>query len=140
MESLTPVEVRMVQNGSRGTAADVPNLESADEEARGNAVRGLCPCHAGWEVFEGHVSDVLRMLKDPSRVVRAHALHVWEDAARMQLAADLSYYLEAGEVRIGRTGHFPSIVERLNARRRRKARRHKRHRGITTRWNGAESD
>ena len=122
----------MVQKRSGRVAADVekplPNLESADEEARGNAVRGLCPCHAGWEVFEGHVSDVLRMLKDPSRVVRAHALHVFEDAARMQLAADLSYYLEAGEERIVRAGHFPSIVERLKAKGGRKGRRRKRQR------------
>ena len=123
----------MVQKRSPGAAADVekllPNLESKDEEARGNAVRGLCPCHAGWEVCESHVSDVLRLLKDPSRVVRAHALHVFDDAARMQLATDLSYYLEAGEERIGRTGHFPSIVERLKAKRSRKVGRRKRQRG-----------
>jgi len=125
----------MVQKRSRWAAPDVekllPNLQSADEEARGRAVRGLCPCHAGWEVFEGHVSDLLRMLRDPSRDVRAHALHVFEDAARMQLAEDLSYYLEAGEEQIGekRAGHFPSIVERLQAMRSRKVGRRKRQRG-----------
>lgn len=125
----------MVQKRPVRATADeklLPNLQSADEEARGNAMRGLCPCHAGWEVFEGHVSDVFRMLKDPSRVVRAHALHVSEDAARMQLAADLSYYLEADEERIRRAAHFPSIVERLKARRRRKLGKRKRHRGGAT--------
>jgi len=125
----------MVQKRSRWAAPDVenllPNLQSPDEEARGNAVHGLCPCHAGWEVFEGHVCDVLRMLRDPSRAVRAHALHVFEDAARMQLVADLSYYLEAGDERIRekRAAHFPSIVERLKAMRSRKVGRRKRRRG-----------
>jgi hypothetical protein len=126
----------MVTKRSRWAAPDVenllPNLQSADEEARGRAVRGLCPCHAGWKAFEGHVSDVLRMLRDPSRVVRAHALHVFEDATRMQSTADLSYYLEAGEERIGekRALHFRSIEERLEARKsRRTSRRRKRRHG-----------
>ena len=50
---------------------------------------------------EHHLCDVLRLLRDPSRVVRAHALHVFEDAARMQSAAERSYDLEAGEERLG---------------------------------------
>ena len=109
----------------------LPDLQSPDEEARGDAVRSLCPCHAGWEAFEGHVGDVLRMLRDPSRGVRAHALHVFEDAARMQSAADLSYCLEAGEERIGekRAARFRSIEERLEARRSRRDRRRKRRHG-----------
>ncbi len=123
----------MVKKRARWAIPDterlLPNLESPDEEARAEAVSGLCPCRAGWEAFEGHVSDVLRMLRDPSRGVCAHARHVFEDAARMQLAADLSYYLEAGEERIGRAAHLPSIVERLKARRNRKVGRRKRGRG-----------
>ncbi len=125
----------MVTKRVRWAAPDVerqlPDLQSPDEEARGDAVRGLCPCHAGWEAFEEHVGDVLRMLKDPSRGVRAHALHVFEDAARMQIAADLSYHLEPGEERIGekRAQRFRSMEERLIARRNRKTtrRRDRRH-------------
>jgi hypothetical protein len=107
----------------------LPNLQSPDEEARGDAVRGLCPCHAGWDAFEGHVSDVMRMLRDPSRDVRAHALHVLEDAARMQHAEELRFYLEAGEERIGEKGAstlYRSMEERLKARRDSKVRKRKR--------------
>lgn len=70
---------------------------SPDEEVRGDAVRSLCPCRAGWEVFEGHVGEVLRAFKDPSRAVRAHALHVFEDAARMRHAEEREYYLQCAE-------------------------------------------
>jgi hypothetical protein len=126
----------MVQKRARWAAPDIerrlPDLQSPDEEARAHAVRSLCPCHAGWEAFEGHVGDVLRLLRDRSRGVRAHALHVFEDAARMQSAADLSYHLEAGEERIGekRAQRFRSIQERLEARRNSRIRKRKRrHRG-----------
>ena len=123
----------MVKKRARWAAPDMerllPDLQSPDEEARGDAVRGLCPCHAGWEAFEGHVSDVLRMLRDPSRGVRAQALHVLGDAARMQHAEELRYYLEAGEEKIGEKGasvRFRSMEERLEARRDRKVRKRKR--------------
>ncbi len=77
-------------------------MRSPDAEVRGDAVRSLCPCHAGWEVFEGHVGDVLRALRDGSRVVRAHALHVFEDAARMRHAEELEYYIQAAEEKVRR--------------------------------------
>lgn len=125
----------MVKKRARWAAPDMerllPELQSSDEEARGDAVRALCPCHAGWEAFEDHVGDVLRLLRDRSRGVRAQALHVLEDAARMQRAQDLSYYLEAGEERIGekRAAGIRSMQVRLEARRSSRARRRKRHRG-----------
>ena len=72
-------------------------LGSPDEEVRGEAVRSLCPCHAGWEVFESRVGDVLRALGDRSRGVRAQALHVFEDAARMRHADELEYYVQEAE-------------------------------------------
>src|SRR5215207_837340 len=112
----------MVAKRSRWPVPEVesllPDLQSPDEEARGGAVRALCPCHAGWEAFEAHVGEVLRLLRDPSRAVRAHALHVFEDAARMCSAADLDYYREDGEERIGekRAAHFRSMEQRLEAR------------------------
>ena len=77
------------------------DLQSPDEVVRGDAVRSLCPCQAGWEAFEQHVSVVFRSLRDRSHVVRAHALHVFEDAVRMQSAEELHYYLEPGEEKIG---------------------------------------
>ncbi|HEX8500364.1 MAG TPA: hypothetical protein VF659_07235 [Pyrinomonadaceae bacterium] len=73
------------------------DLRSPDEEVRGDAVRSLCPCHAGWEVFESHVGEVLGAFKDPSRGVRAHALHVFDDAARMRHAEEREYYVQAAE-------------------------------------------
>jgi hypothetical protein len=125
----------MVLKRARWATPDIerrlPDLQSPDEVARGNVARSLCPCHAGWEVFEQHVGLVFRLLRDPSHVVRAHALHVFEDAARMQSAEDLRYYLEAGEEKIGekRACHFRSMEERLEARRNRKIRKLKtRHR------------
>ena len=97
--------------------AELRDFQSHDEEVRGDAVRGFCPCHAGWETFEDHVGDVLQMLRDPSRVVRAHALHVFDDAARMQLVEDLKLQLEPGELTGAKHAqHFPTIAERLNAR------------------------
>lgn len=64
---------------------------AADITARGEivcdeGVGKFCPCHAGWEVFEQNVQVVLRHLRDGSRLARAHALHVFDDAMRMQMA------------------------------------------------------
>jgi len=72
-------------------------IGSPDAEVRGSAVRGLCPCHAGWEVFESHVGDVLRAFRDSSRGVRAGALHVFEDAARMQHACEFEHDVQEAE-------------------------------------------
>ena len=80
--------------------AHVSQMCSPDEEERGGAVRSLCPCHVGWEVFESHVGEVLGALKDRSREVRAQALHVLEDAARMRQVGELDYYLQAAEERL----------------------------------------
>ncbi len=114
--------------------SSLPDLKSPDEEARGYAVREFCPCHAGWEAFEKHVGEVMRAMRDPSRFVRAGALHVFDDAAKMQREADLSYYQadeEDGRARIGerRARSFRSIEERLEARKGKRERRRKRRRG-----------
>jgi hypothetical protein len=94
-------------------------------------VRALCPCHAGWEAFEAHVGEVLRLLRDPSRAVRAQALHVFEDATRMCETADLDYYKEDGEERIGekRAQGFRPMEQRLEARRDRRIRKRRRRHG-----------
>ena len=99
----------------------VGGLQASDEMVRGDAVRSLCPCHVGWEVFEQYVAELIRRLRDPSHIVRAHALHVFEDAVRMQSASDIKYFVEPGEERIGeKRAHFRPIEKRLEARRNRK--------------------
>lgn len=60
------------------------DLRSSQEEARAKAVRSLCPCRSGWETFESHLDLVDRLKHDPSRLVRAQALHLYEDAREMQ--------------------------------------------------------
>ncbi|HZT40807.1 MAG TPA: hypothetical protein VFA07_01390 [Chthonomonadaceae bacterium] len=60
------------------------DLQSPDESLRAKAVRSLCPCHAGWPLFEQHIPLVEALKKDPSSTVRANARHVFEDAAEMQ--------------------------------------------------------
>ena len=73
------------------------DAQSADEEVRGKAVREFCPCHAGWETFERHVTVVSRLTRDASRAVRAHALHVFQDAAEMQSLGDPAHRLQLME-------------------------------------------
>lgn len=128
----------MAAKRSRWKLADaesrLPDLGSTDEEARGRAVRAFCPCHAGWEAFESHVGEVLRAMKDPSRAVRAEALHVFEDASKMHRAADLGYCQadeEDGAERLGekRAQRFRSMEERLEARKGNRERRRRRRRG-----------
>ena len=121
----------MVLKRERWPKPDAKQIEAGlkvtDEVVRGDAVRGLCPCHAGWDLFEQHVGDVNRALRDPSRAVRRHALHVFDDAARMQSVADLQYSLEPGEEKIEETRgrYFRSMEERVQARRDRKIRKNK---------------
>jgi hypothetical protein len=56
------------------------DLCSPDETARARAARELCPCRTDWGVFEQTLDTLRRMTKDPSPLVRANALHVFEDA------------------------------------------------------------
>ena len=102
------------------------DMQSPDETVRGKTVRGLCPCHAGWEAFERHVSLVLRAIGDRSRGVRAQALHVFHDAARMQLTDELDDRLQeaAERVREKRPSRFRPGERTLEARRGDKIRWH----------------
>jgi hypothetical protein len=121
-----------------GPAAEAGRLilevESPDESVRGDAVRALCPCHAGWELFERHVGVVLRACRDRSRVVRAHALHVFEDAARMQHMGEVDYLVQDAEARMRkkRASRFRPGEAAPSSRRREevwKLRRHRRGAG-----------
>lgn len=110
----------------------VTEAQVSDEVVRGSAVRTFCPCHAGWSAFEEHIDVVTRGLRDSSRIVRRNALHVFDDAARMQLAEDLRYCVEDGEEKIGEKracARYRSMEQRLFARReKRNARSKKRSR------------
>ena len=119
----------MVAKRERWTCPDVKQIETdlqgTDEGLRSKAVGGLCPCHAGWEVFEKKVDTVIRSLRDPSRVVRRSALHVLDDAAVMQSREDLKYYLEPVEERMDEKRHFRPMERRLEARAKRRIERRK---------------
>jgi hypothetical protein len=56
------------------------NLLAPEETTRARAARELCPCRTSWDLFEQTLDTLRRMTKDPSPVVRANALHVFEDA------------------------------------------------------------
>ena len=106
----------------------VANLDVSDEVVRGSAVREFCPCRNGWDDFEEHVNLVIRRLRDPSRIVRRSALHVFEDAVRLQLLGDLQYYIEDGEENLGERracSRYRSMEQRLEARREKRSRRFK---------------
>jgi hypothetical protein len=62
----------------------VASFKAPDDAIRGKAVRQVCPCRMGWEVFQDTMEDLQKMTKDPSPYVRAQALHVFEDAYGLQ--------------------------------------------------------
>ena len=82
------------------------DLQSPDEAVRAKAVRSLCPCHAGWGAFEQLIGVVSRLTQDSSPAVRAHALHVYEDAVKIQSLEDSAHRLEAVEEALGRKRAF----------------------------------
>ncbi|HEU5369322.1 MAG TPA: hypothetical protein VFU69_12695 [Ktedonobacterales bacterium] len=59
-------------------------LNSPDESIRAQAVRSLCPCRVGYAIYECYAGEVKRFQKDPSELVRKAALHVEEDAFRLE--------------------------------------------------------
>lgn len=76
-----------MSNEKRAERCTFPNferiladLDSPDERVRARAVGALCPCRIGAEGFEPRLDLVRRAQKDPSRLVRAAALHVLGEA------------------------------------------------------------
>jgi hypothetical protein len=59
-------------------------LQSPDEQARITALHAVCPCAAGFQLYEQLRGEVMQLQKDPSPRVRATALHVEQDAARIE--------------------------------------------------------
>ncbi len=58
-------------------------LNSPDAAARAKAVRSICPCRLGWRHFEAVLGLLEQLKKDPDPIVRASAIHVFEDADEM---------------------------------------------------------
>lgn len=108
--------------------AFISDVQSTDEVVRGDAVRSLCPCRVGWTAFEREVGVVLKAMSDSSRIVRAHALHVFTDAARMQADEEFEYRLQEMEelVRRKRASRFRPEENALEQRHRNKIRRRRR--------------
>ena len=131
MGESNPDEAVMVAKRERWAKPDVKKIEAdlqaTDEVVRSNGVRGLCPCHGARDVLEQKVNVLMRSFRDPSRLVRRMALHVFYDAVIMQSKEELKHYLEPGDEKIGekRAMHFRSMEQRLEARAKRKLERHK---------------
>ena len=73
------------------------DLQSPDEAVRARALGLLCPCRNGWELFEQHVGVVSQLTKDSSPGIRAHALHIFQDAGLIQSIADAEYRFQSVE-------------------------------------------
>ncbi len=69
------------------TEADIEQLltemQSADALVRAKAVRQICPCRMPWEIFNRLRKAAKRLRHDPDPTVRAHAIHVEEDAQKV---------------------------------------------------------
>lgn len=114
------------QNHDKCTIVDAvklfSDLESSDETVRLKAVRSLCPCRAGWEVFEKHMDVVAQLKKDPSSKVRVAALHIFQDAGEMQNDGYPTHRREVFNemLRTKRTSRLRPYDEELEAKRKEK--------------------
>jgi hypothetical protein len=72
-------------------------LRSRDARVRVKALHRICPCRAGFPLYERFRSDVRRLEKDPDPGVRAAALHVELDACEIEtIEAGLDRAAEQG--------------------------------------------
>lgn len=77
------------------------DMQSEDALTRANAVREICPCRMPWEIFHRLHKVAKRLQHDPNPLVRAHALHIEEDARMVaNMEGEIEYLQEfedAGE-------------------------------------------
>ena len=73
------------------------DLQSPDELRRARALGLLCPCRNDWELFEQYVPIVSQLTKDSCHAIRAHALHILQDAALIQSIGDAEYRFQSVE-------------------------------------------
>jgi hypothetical protein len=92
-------------------------LRSPDEQVRVKALHRVCPCAAGFLVYERFRGEVKRLQKDPSPRVQAAALHAEQDACLIE-------QLDAGLDRAAEQGWRYSDADWVRARRRRQATRY----------------
>src|SRR5215470_11382872 len=79
------------------SAAVLAALLSADPNARIKALRAICPCAAGFPLYERFRGEVKLLQKDPDPRVRATALHVEHDACEIEtIEAGLDRAAEQG--------------------------------------------
>jgi hypothetical protein len=92
-------------------------FRSPDEEVRVTALHRVCPCGAGFLVYERFRGEVKRLQKDPNPRVRAAALHAEQDACLIE-------ELDARLDRAGEQGWRYSDADWVRAHRRRQATRY----------------
>jgi hypothetical protein len=73
------------------------DLQSPDEVVRTRALGSLCPCRSDWELFEQYVSAISQLTKHSCPEIRARALHIFRDAARIQSIGDAEYHFQSVE-------------------------------------------
>ena len=89
-------------------------LRSADPQARARALHSVCPCAAGFPLYERFRGEVKRLQKDPDPRVRTAALHVEHDACEIET-------IEAGLDQADEQGWRYSDTDWVRKKRRRQA-------------------
>lgn len=97
--------------------AVLARLRSADPQARVTALHAICPCGAGFLLYEQLRCEVQQLQKDPDSAVRAAALHVEHDACEIET-------IEAGLDQAAEQGWRYSDADWVNRHRQRQATRH----------------
>ena len=92
-------------------------LRSADADTRLRALHAVCPCGAGFVLYERLRGEVKRLQKDPDSRVREMALHVERDACEIEA-------VEAGLDRAAEQGWRYSDADWVKTHRRRQASRY----------------
>jgi hypothetical protein len=92
-------------------------LRAPDDEVRVKALHRVCPCGAGFLLYERFRGEVKRRQKDPNPRVRAAALHAEQDAC---LIEELETRLDRAEEQ----GWRYSDTDWVEAHRRRQASRY----------------
>ena len=77
-------EERAQAHGDDKVESILARLQSDDECTRADAVQQICPCRTPVEVFRQLRKAVKPLQHDPSPLVRANALHVEEDARKVE--------------------------------------------------------
>jgi hypothetical protein len=68
-----------------GHDAVLAQFRSPSARARVRAQHCICPCSAGFQLYERFRSEVKRLQKDPDPDVRAAAVHVERDACEIEM-------------------------------------------------------